>query len=101
MEIHLISNSDTDQADYWLTRRLLRQQFKRSSHVEAWAMLQSLKKTASTSCVCVCELLKLLVLYLRGFTNQVAATWLVRPRGFAAGFAAAYACRRLHWAITP
>ena len=32
-------------------------------------------------CVCVCELLKLLVLYLRGFTNQVAATWLVRPRG--------------------
>ena len=27
VEIHLISNSDTDQADYWLTRRVLRQQF--------------------------------------------------------------------------
>ena len=41
VEIHLISNSDTDQADYWLTRRLLRQQFATFDAAKAQCFLTS------------------------------------------------------------
>ena len=41
VEIHLISNSDTDQADYWLTRRLLRQQFATFDAAKAQCYLTS------------------------------------------------------------
>ena len=41
VEIYLISNSDTDQADYWLTRRLLRQQFATFDAAKAQCFLTS------------------------------------------------------------
>ena len=41
VEVHLISDSDTDQADYWLTRRLLRQQFATFDAAKAQCFLAS------------------------------------------------------------